>query len=155
MEQRFEARAGLMVCCLVFDGGGPTVDYFPLAMDSCSILVLLADTPWISDGVVLVLRNPRSLGERISYRALDGADRLGLRRSGLCGSTHPRPLHWLEEQPQGAKKQITTAVDLDVPLEMPGAKRKKWLEDEAGTTLPTKAASALKVADSEDALLRR
>lgn len=45
----------------------------------------------------------------------------------------------LKSKPQGAKKQITTAVDLDALLEMPGAKRKKWLEDEAATQAsPTK-----------------
>ena len=38
-------------------------------------------------------------------------------------------------------------------LELSGAKRKTWLEEEAGTTLPPKAATALKDAGSEAELL--
>jgi hypothetical protein len=59
----------------------------------------------------------------------------------------------LKSKPQGAKKQLTTAVDLDALLQLPGAKRKAWLEEEAGTTLPAKSATALKAATSEAELL--
>jgi hypothetical protein len=59
----------------------------------------------------------------------------------------------LKSKPQGAKKQLTTAVDLDALLDLPGGKRKTWLEAEAGTTLPPKAATALKDAGSETELL--
>ena len=59
----------------------------------------------------------------------------------------------LKSKPQGAKKQLTTAVDLDALLALPGGKRKAWLEEEAGTTLPAKAANALKSASSEAELL--
>jgi hypothetical protein len=59
----------------------------------------------------------------------------------------------LKSKPQGAKKQLTTAVDLDALLELPGGKRKTWLEEETGTILPPKAATALKDAASEAKLL--
>ena len=59
----------------------------------------------------------------------------------------------LKSKPQGAKKQLTTAVDLDALLALPGAKRKTWLEEEAATTLPPKATTALKDASSEAELL--
>jgi hypothetical protein len=59
----------------------------------------------------------------------------------------------LKSKPQGAKKQLTTAVGLDALLALSGGKRKNWLEEEAGTTLPPKAATALKDAASEAELL--
>ena len=106
--------------------------------------------------VLAVLRNLLIVqGERISYRALD-VEQIGSVYEGIMGyavQRIPGRCIGLKSKPQGAKKQITTAVDLDALLEMPGAKRKKWLDDEAGTTLPPKSASALKVADSEDALV--
>ncbi|MDH4405991.1 MAG: hypothetical protein QE276_08290 [Cyanobium sp. D14.bin.5] len=40
-------------------------------------------------------------------------------------------------------------MDLDALLAMPGGKRKAWLEEEAGTTLPAKSATALKDASSD------
>ncbi len=160
MEQRFGAWAGLMsLCRLVFDGGGPTVDYLPARHGQLfdPDVYPWLESPWISDGVVLeVLRNLLIVqGERISYRALD-VEQIGSVYEGIMGyavQRIPGRCIGLKSKPQGAKKQITTAIDLDALLEMPGAKRKKWLEDEACTTLPTKAASALKVADSEDALV--
>ena len=160
MEQRFGAWAGLMsLCRLVFDGGGPTVDYLPARHGQLfdPDVYPWLESPWISDGVVLaVLRNLLIVqGERISYRALD-VEQIGSVYEGIMGyavQRIPGRCIGLKSKPQGAKKQITTAVDLDALLEMPGAKRTKWLEDEAGTSLPTKAANALKVADSEDALV--
>ncbi|WP_188022380.1 DNA methyltransferase [Synechococcus sp. RS9907] len=160
MEQRFGAWAGLMsLCRLVFDGGGPTVDYLPARHGQLfdPDVYPWLESPWVSDGVVLaLLRNLLIVqGERISYRALD-VEQIGSVYEGIMGyavQRIPGRCIGLKSKPQGAKKQITTAVDLDVLLEMPGAKRKKWLEDEAGTTLPPKSASALKAADSEDALV--
>lgn len=160
MEQRFGAWAGLMsLCRLVFDGGGPTVDYLPARHGQLfdPDVYPWLESPWISDGVVLaVLRNLLIVqGERISYRALD-VEQIGSVYEGIMGyavQRIPGRCIGLKSKPQGAKKQITTAVDLDALLEMPGANRKKWLDDEAGTTLPPKSASALKTADSEDALV--
>jgi len=51
------------------------------------------------------------------------------------------------------KKQLTSPVDIDALLALPGSKRKAWLENEANTELPPKAATALKTAINETELL--
>lgn len=160
MDQRYGAWAGLMsLCRLVFAGGGPSEGYLPARkgqlFDPAAYRWL--DTPWISDGVVLsVLSNLLVVkGERISYRALD-VEQIGSVYEGIMGYAVRRLAGrciGLKSKPQGAKKQITTAVDLDALLELPGAKRKAWLEEEAGTSLPPKAATALKEARNETDLL--
>ena len=160
MEQRYGAWAGLMsLCRLVFHGGGATADYLPARRGQ------LFDpeehpwleTPWLSDGVVFnVLRNLLVVkGERISYRALD-VEQIGSVYEGIMGYAVHRMAGrciGLKSKPQGAKKQLTTAIDLDQLLALDGGKRKKWLEDQARTSLPTKAARALQTATSESALL--
>jgi len=160
MEQRFGAWAGLMsLCRLVFDGGGPTADYLPARHGQLfdPAVYPWLESPWISDGVVLaLLRNLLIVnGERISYRALD-VEQIGSVYEGIMGYAvrHiPGRCIGLKSKPQGAKKQLTTAVDLDALLAMPGGKRKAWLEEEAGTTLPPKSATALKDASGEAELL--
>jgi hypothetical protein len=160
MEQRFGAWAGLMsLCRLVFDGGGPTADYLPARHGQLfdPAVYPWLESPWISDGVVLaVLRNLLIVnGERISYRALD-VEQIGSVYEGIMGYAVrriPGRCIGLKSKPQGAKKQLTTAVDLDALLVLPGGKRKAWLEEEAGTTLSAKAATALKDAASEAELL--
>jgi N-6 DNA Methylase len=160
MEQRYGAWAGLMsLCRLVYAGGGATTGYLPARkgqlFDPGAYRWL--ETPWISDGVVLaVLSNLLVVkGERISYRALD-VEQIGSVYEGIMGYAVrriPGRCIGLKSKPQGAKKQLTTAVDLDALLELAGGKRKAWLEEEAGTTLPPKAATALKDAASEAELL--
>ena len=160
MEQRFGAWAGLMsLCRLVFDGGGPTADYLPARHGQLfdPAVYPWLESPWISDGVVLaLLRNLLIVnGERISYRALD-VEQIGSVYEGIMGYAVrriPGRCIGLKSKPQGAKKQLTTAVDLDELLALPGGKRKAWLEEEAGTTLPPKSATALKDASSEAELL--
>ena len=160
MEQRYGAWAGLMsLCRLVFDGGGPTADYLPARHGQLfdPAVYPWLESPWISDGVVLaLLRNLLIVnGERISYRALD-VEQIGSVYEGIMGYAVrciPGRCIGLKSKPQGAKKQLTTAVDLDALLTLPGGKRKAWLEEEAGTTLPPKSATALKDASSEDELL--
>ena len=160
MEQRFGAWAGLMsLCRLVFDGGGPTADYLPARHGQLfdPAVYPWLESPWISDGVVLaVLRNLLIMnGERISYRALD-VEQIGSVYEGIMGYAVrriPGRCIGLKSKPQGAKKQLTTAVDLDALLTLPGGKRKAWLEEEAGTTLPPKSATAMKDASSEADLL--
>jgi hypothetical protein len=160
MEQRYGAWAGLMsLCRLVYAGGGATTGYLPARkgqlFDPGAYRWL--ETPWISDGVVLsVLSNLLVVkGERISYRALD-VEQIGSVYEGIMGYAVrriPGSCIGLKSKPQGTKKQLTTAVDLDALLELSGGKRKTWLEEEAGTTLPPKAATALKDAGSEAELL--
>ena len=160
MEQRFGAWAGLMsLCRLVFDGGGPTTDYLPARHGQLfdPAVYPWLESPWISDGVVLaVLRNLLIVnGERISYRALD-VEQIGSVYEGIMGYAVrriPGRCIGLKSKPQGAKKQLTTAVDLDALLAMPSGKRKAWLEEEACTTLPPKSVAALKDASSEAELL--
>lgn len=160
MEQRYGAWAGLMsLCRLVFDGGGATADYLPARRGQLFNPEEhpWLETPWLSDGVVFnVLRNLLVVkGERISYRALD-VEQIGSVYEGIMGYAVHRMAGrciGLKSKPQGAKKQITTAIDLDQLLALDGGKRKKWLEDQAQTSLPTKAARALQTATSESALL--
>ena len=160
MEQRYGAWAGLMsLCRLVFDGGGPTADYLPARHGQLfdPAVYPWLESPWISDGVVLaVLRNLLIVnGERISYRALD-VEQIGSVYEGIMGYAVrriPGRCIGLKSKPQGAKKQLTTAVDLDALLAMPSGKRKAWLEEEASTTLPPKSVAALKDASSEAELL--
>ena len=160
MEQRYGAWAGLMsLCRLVYAGGGATTDYLPARKGQLFEpgAYPWLETPWISDGVVLsVLSNLLVVkGERISYRALD-VEQIGSVYEGIMGYAVrriPGRCIGLKSKPQGAKKQLTTAVDLDALLELSGGKRKTWLEEEAGTTLPPKAATALKDAGSEAELL--
>jgi hypothetical protein len=106
--------------------------------------------------VLAVLRNLLIVNsERISYRALD-VEQIGSVYEGIMGYAVrriPGRCIGLKSKPQGAKKQLTTAVDLDGLLALPGGKRKTWLEEEAGTTLPPKSATALKDASSEAELL--
>jgi hypothetical protein len=160
MEQRYGAWAGLMsLCRLVYAGGGATTGYLPARKGQLfdPEAYRWLETLWISDGVVLsVLSNLLVVkGERISYRALD-VEQIGSVYEGIMGYAVrriPGRCIGLRSKPQGAKKQLTTAVDLDALLELAGAKRKEWLEEEAGTTLPPKAATALKDAGSEAELL--
>jgi hypothetical protein len=160
MEERYGAWAGLMsLCRLVYAGGGATTGYLPARKGQLfdPEAYRWLETPWISDGVVLsVLSNLLVVkGERISYRALD-VEQIGSVYEGIMGYAVrriPGRCIGLKSKPQGAKKQLTTAVDLDALLELPGGKRKAWLEAETGTALPPKAATALKDAASEAELL--
>ncbi len=160
MEQRYGAWAGLLsLCRLVYAGGGATTGYLPARKGQLfdPEAYRWLETPWISDGVVLsVLSNLLVVkGERISYRALD-VEQIGSVYEGIMGYAVrriPGRCIGLKSKPQGAKKQLTTAVDLDALLELPGGKRKTWLEEEAATTVPPKAATDLKDAGSETELL--
>ena len=161
MEQRYGAWAGLMsLCRLVHAGGGATTAYLPARQgqlfDPGAYPWL--DSPWISDGVVLsVLSNLLVVkGERISYRALD-VEQIGSVYEGIMGYAVrriPGRCIGLKSKPQGAKKVLTTAVDLDALLALPAGQRKAWLVEHAGTTLPAQSESALKAAASEAELLQ-
>jgi len=160
MEQRYGAWAGLMsLCRLVFDGGGPSADYLPARHGQLfdPTVYPWLETPWISDGVVhAVLANLLIVkGERISYRALD-VEQIGSVYEGIMGYAVRRMTGrciGLKSKPQGAKKQLTTAVDLDALLAVPGRERKAWLEEQAATNLPAQAATALRNASTETELL--
>jgi hypothetical protein len=160
MEQRYGAWSGICsLFRLVYVGGGPNADYLPARkgqlFDPGPYPWL--ETPWISDAVVLaVLSNLLIVkGERINYRALD-VRQIGSVYEGIMDFAVARiagPCIGLRSKAQGGKKPFTTAIDLDELLALPGSKRKAWLEQQAHTDLPAKAASALKEANSEQELV--
>jgi hypothetical protein len=160
MEQRYGAWSGICsLFRLVYEGGGPTADYLPARKGQLfrpSAFTWL-ETPWISDAVVLaVLSNLLIVkGERINYRALD-VRQIGSVYEGVMEFAVARiagPCLGLRSKAQGGKKPFTTAIDLAELLALPGAKRKVWLEQQAQTDLPPKAATALKEASSEQELV--
>ena len=160
MEQRYGAWSGICsLFRLVYLGGGPTADYLPARKGKLfkpSEYPWL-DTPWISDAVVLaVLSNLLIVkGERINYRALD-VRQIGSVYEGVMEFAVARiagPCIGLRSKAQGGKKPFTTAIDLAELLALPGAKRKAWLEEQAQTDLPAKAATALKEARNEQELV--
>ena len=94
-------------------------------------------------------------GERINYRALD-VRQIGSVYEGVMEFAVARiagPCIGLRSKAQGGKKPFTTAIDLAELLALPGAKRKAWLEEQAQTDLPAKAATALKEARNEQELV--
>jgi hypothetical protein len=160
MEQRYGAWSGICsLFRLVYEGGGPTADYLPARKGQLfkpSAFPWL-ETPWISDAVVLaVLSNLLIVkGERINYRALD-VRQIGSVYEGVMEFAVARiagPCIGLRSKAQGGKKPFTTAIDLAELLELSGAKRKAWLEEQAQTDLPAKAATALKEARNEQELV--
>jgi hypothetical protein len=160
MEQRYGAWSGICsLFRLVYMGGGPTADYLPARKGQLfkPIAFPWLETPWISDAVVLaVLSNLLIVkGERINYRALD-VRQIGSVYEGVMEFAVARiagPCLGLRSKAQGGKKPFTTAIDLAELLALPGAKRKAWLEQQAQTDLPPKAATALKEASSEQELV--
>jgi len=160
MEQRYGAWSGICsLFRLVYVGGGPNADYLPARkgqlFDPATYRWL--ETPWISDAVVLaVLSNLLIVkGERINYRALD-VRQIGSVYEGIMDFAVARitgSCIGLRSKAQGGKKPFTTAIDLAELLALPGAKRKAWLEEQAHTDLPAKAATALKEASSEQELV--
>ena len=160
MEQRYGAWSGICsLFRLVYVGGGPSADYLPARkgqlFDPATYRWL--ETPWISDAVVLaVLSNLLIVkGERINYRALD-VRQIGSVYEGIMDFAVARitgPCLGLRSKAQGGKKPFTTAIDLAELLALPGAKRKAWLEEQAHTDLPAKAATALKEASSEQEMV--
>ncbi len=160
MEQRYGAWSGICsLFRLVYEGGGPTADYLPARKGQLfkpSAFPWL-ETPWISDAVVLaVLSNLLIVkGERINYRALD-VRQIGSVYEGVMEFAVARiagPCIGLRSKAQGGKKPFTTAIDLAELLALPGAKRKAWLEEQAQTDLPPKAATAIKEARNEQELV--
>jgi hypothetical protein len=160
MEQRFGAWSGIVsLFRLVYLGGGATADYLPARKGQLfePKTYPWLETPWISDAVVLaVLRNLLIVkGERINYRALD-VRQIGSVYEGIMEfavARIPGPCIGIRSKAQGGKKPFTTAIDLDELLALPGSKRKAWLEAQAQTDLPAKAATALKEASTEQELV--
>ena len=160
MEQRYGAWSGICsLFRLVHEGGGPSADYLPARKGQLfrpSAFPWL-ETAWISDAVVLAVLSYLLIvkGERINYRALD-VRQIGSVYEGVMEFAVARiagPCLGIRSKAQGGKKPFTTAIDLAELLELSGAKRKAWLEQQAQTDLPPKAATALKEASNEQELV--
>jgi type I restriction-modification system DNA methylase subunit len=156
---------------LVYDGGGADPGYLPARhgelfdpdaypflegrdADSAYVDGILDNLPALSDDVIeKVLSKLIWLdGERLSYRALD-VEQIGSVYEGIMGFTvegAQGPSVGITYRPSRQKITITVVVDAEQLLAVTGAKREKWLDDQAGVALklPAKGKAALKDATS-------
>jgi hypothetical protein len=172
MEGRRGAWATLLsLFRLVYDGGGSTEAYLPARhgdlFDPDAYPFLegrmagtsytdgpLASVPSISDDVVEQVLTKLLLldGQILSYRALD-VEQIGSVYEGIMGFRVEQaqgPSVGITYRPPRQKITITVVVNAEQLLEVAGAKREKWLDDQAGVALklPAKVKEGLKQADS-------
>ena len=164
MDQRVGAYAWLLsLFRLIFDGGGhatlrlPTrhgqlfnPDEFPfLEGRPRGVGRVVGDkfeAPRVSDGCIYRVLHALLVldGERLSYRALDVEQ---------VGSVYEAMMGYAVERASGrciAVRPKHVVVDVDALLEVDGAKRVKWLKDQAGTELAGASARTLKTAATSD-----
>ena len=157
MEGRRGAWATLLsLFRLVYDGGGPTPSYLPArhgelfdpdtypflegrCQNSSYEKGLFEIVPGISDDVIeQVLTKLLILdGQILSYRALD-VEQIGSVYEAIMGFTVNEakgPSLGIIYHPPRQKIAITFVINSDELLKRPGAKREKWLRDEAGVDL--------------------
>ena len=160
MDQRYGAYAWLLsLFRLIFDGGGhaglrlPTrhgqlfnPDEFPFlegrALGVGRVVGEKFEAPRVSDGCIYRVLHALLLldGERLSYRALDVEQ---------VGSVYEAMMGYAVERASGrciAVRPKHVVVDVDALLEVDGAKRVKWLKDQADSELAGASATALKMA---------
>ena len=160
MDQRYGAYAWLLsLFRLIFDGGGhaglrlPTrhgqlfnPDEFPFLEGRPLGLGRVAaekfEAPRVSDGCIYRVLHALLVldGERLSYRALDVEQ---------VGSVYEAMMGYAVERASGrciAVPPKHVVVDVDALLEADGAKRVKWLKDQADSELAGASATALKTA---------
>ena len=160
MDQRHGAYAWLLsLFRLIFDGGGhaglrlPTrhgqlfnPDEFPFLEGRPLGLGRVAaekfEAPRVSDGCIYRVLHALLVldGERLSYRALDVEQ---------VGSVYEAMMGYAVERASGrciAVRPKHVVVDVDALLEVDGAKRVKWLKDQADSELAGASATALKTA---------
>ena len=158
MDQRYGAYAWLLsLFRLVFDGGGHAAlqlparhgqlfnpDEYPfLEGRPGSVGRVVGDkfeAPRVSDGCIYRLLHALLVleGERLSYRALDVEQ---------VGSVYEAMMGYAVERASGcciAVRPKHVVVDVDALLEVDGAKRVKWLKDQADSELAGTSATALK-----------
>jgi hypothetical protein len=110
--------------------------------------------PLVADGVIYrVLNNLLMLdGERISYRSLD-VEQIGSVYETIMGfrleTARGRSIAIRPTKPHGAP----TTINLEALRAVPGKDRAKWLKDQTGQSLTGAALTALKDADTPDALV--
>ena len=160
MDQRYGAYAWLLsLFRLIFDGGGHAALRLPTRHgqlfnpDEVSFLEGRPggvgrvvgekfEAPRVSDGCIYRVLHALLVldGERLSYRALDVEQ---------VGSVYEAMMGYAVERASGrciAVRPKHVAVDMDALLEVDGAKRVKWLKDQADSELAGASATALKTA---------
>ena len=160
MDQRYGAYAWLLALFrLIFDGGGhaglrlPTrhgqlfnPDEFPFLegrpLGVGRVVGEKFEAPRVSDGCIYRVLDALLLldGERLSYRALDVEQ---------VGSVYEAMMGYAVERASGrciAVRPKHVVVDMGALLEVDGAKRVKWLKDQADSDLTGASATALKTA---------
>ena len=164
MDQRHGAYAWLLsLFRLIFDGGGhaalrlPTrhgqlfnPDEFPFLEGRPSGVGRVVgdkfEAPRISDGCIYRVLHALLVldGERLSYRALDVEQ---------VGSVYEAMMGYAVERASGrciAVRPKHVVVDVEALLDVDGAKRVKWLKDQADSELAGASATALKNAATPD-----
>ncbi len=164
MDQRYGAYAWLLsLFRLVFDGGGhgglrlPTrhgqlfnPDEFPFLEGRprgvMRVMHEKFDAPRVSDGCIYRVLDALLIlgGERLSYRALD-VEQVGSVYEAMMGYEVERA--WSRSIAVRPKHIVISVDDL---LEVDGAKRKKWLKDQADSELSGASLKALKAAVSAE-----
>ena len=160
MDQRYGAYAWLLsLFQLIFDGGGhaglrlPTrhgqlfnPDEFPFLEGRPwgvgRVVGEKFEAPRVSDGCIHRVLDALLVldGERLSYRALDVEQ---------VGSVYEAMMGYEVERASGrciAVRPKHVVVDVDALLDVDGAKRVKWLKDQADSELTGAPATALKTA---------
>jgi len=174
MDQRFGAWAWLLsLFRLVYDGGHhhglrlparhgqlfdpnayPFLEGRPYG-SSRQVVDEVLDPPRVADGVVFRLLNNLLIldGERLSYRALD-VEQIGSVYEAIMGFEVERAFGpSIALRPSGgasSKLKGHVVVDLRRVLETPGAKRAKFLKDEANCDIKGAAKKELKAASTID-----
>ena len=167
MDQRYGAYAWLIALFrLIFDGGGhaalrlPTrhgqlfnPDEFPFLesrpLGVGRVVGEKFEAPRVSDGCIYRVLHALLVldGERLSYRALDVEQ---------VGSVYEAMMGYAVEPASGrciAVRPKHVVVDVDVLLEVDGAKRGKWLKDQADSDLSGASATALKTAATPEEIV--
>ena len=160
MDQRYGAYAWLLsLFRLIFDGGGHAALRLPTRhgqLFNPDEFPFLEGRPWgvgrvvgdkfeaprVSDGCIYRVLHALLVldGERLSYRALDVEQ---------VGSVYEAMMGYAVERASGrciAVRPKHVVVDVDALLNVDGAKRMKWLKDQADSELAGASATALKTA---------
>ena len=107
------------------------------------------EAPRVSDGCIYRVLHALLVldGERLSYRTLDVEQ---------VGSVYEAMMGYAVEPASGrciAVRPKHVVVDVDVLLEVDGAKRGKWLKDQADSELAGASATALKTAATPEEIV--
>ena len=167
MDQRYGAYAWLLALFrLIFDGGGHAALRLPTRhgqLFNPDEFPFLEGRPWgvgrvvgekfeaprVSDGCIYRVLHALLVldGERLSYRALDVEQ---------VGSVYEAMMGYAVEPASGrciAVRPKHVVVDVDVLLDVDGAKRVKWLKDQADSELAGASATALKTAATPEEIV--